>query len=214
MHLALSWPGCCSEQGWLAPARKRFLVLYEKNISWRHALALITLNKPYVTEIIRNLSVTVYVCLFPFVFIYEIEFDIKIYFTFSFCKCIRTIQNKSTGQLNSSFTRLNLSTTIHPFLDLPDLAVVLLLDIGLEDFHPVVELDLVEMQVQVLDRHISRCCKIVILCKKKWPEAETPNNFCTSRFSQVCPDFSFLQNANLYSVSGFTAQICLVDEKI
>ena len=110
------------------------------------------------------------------------------------------IHYKSTGQFNSSFTRLNLSTTIHPFLDLPDLAVVLLLDIGLEDFHPVVELDLVEMQVQVLDRHISRCCKIVILCKKKWPEAETPNNFLTSRFSQVCPDFSFLQNANLYNV--------------
>ena len=28
-------------------------------------------------------------------------------------------------------------------------------------------------------------------------EAETPNNFCPSRFSQVCPEFTFLQNANL-----------------
>ena len=33
-------------------------------------------------------------------------------------------------------------------------------------------------------------------------EAETPNNFCPSRFSQVCPDFHFILNANLYSVSN------------
>ena len=31
-----------------------------------------------------------------------------------------------------------------------------------------------------------------------YPELETLNNFCSSRFSQVCPDFTFLQNANLY----------------
>ena len=29
-------------------------------------------------------------------------------------------------------------------------------------------------------------------------ELETLNNFCPSRFSQVCPDFHFLQKANLY----------------
>ena len=29
-------------------------------------------------------------------------------------------------------------------------------------------------------------------------ESETLNNFCPSRFSQVCLDFPFLQNANLY----------------
>ena len=31
-----------------------------------------------------------------------------------------------------------------------------------------------------------------------FPETETPNNFCSSRFSQVCPDFYILLNANLY----------------
>ena len=45
-------------------------------------------------------------------------------------------------------------------------------------------------------------------------EAETPNNFSPSRFSQICPDFPFLQNANLYSVSRFIVQICVADEKI
>ena len=40
--------------------------------------------------------------------------------------------------------------------------------------------------------------------------AETPNNFCPSRFSQVCPDFAFLQN----SVSRFIVQISVADEKI
>ena len=29
-------------------------------------------------------------------------------------------------------------------------------------------------------------------------ELETLNNFCPSRFSQVCLDFYFLQNANLF----------------
>ena len=45
-------------------------------------------------------------------------------------------------------------------------------------------------------------------------EAETPNSFCPSRFYQVCPDFPFLQNENLYSVSRFTVQICVAGEKI
>ena len=44
-------------------------------------------------------------------------------------------------------------------------------------------------------------------------EAETPNNFCPSRFSRVCSDFAFLQNTNLYSASRFTVQICVTDEK-
>ena len=43
---------------------------------------------------------------------------------------------------------------------------------------------------------------------------ETLNNFCPYRFSQVCPDFPFRQNANLHSVSRFTVQICVADEKI
>ena len=30
-------------------------------------------------------------------------------------------------------------------------------------------------------------------------EMETPDDFCPSRFSQVCLDFHFLQNANLHS---------------
>ena len=45
-------------------------------------------------------------------------------------------------------------------------------------------------------------------------ETKTLNNFCPSRFSQVCPDFPFPQNAYLYSVSRFSAQICVADEKI
>ena len=45
------------------------------------------------------------------------------------------------------------------------------------------------------------------------PKTGTPNNFCPSRFSQVCPDFPFLLNANLYSVSRFTVQIALLTRK-
>ena len=29
------------------------------------------------------------------------------------------------------------------------------------------------------------------------PKVETPNNFCPSRFSEVCSDLHFLQSANL-----------------
>ena len=63
------------------------------------------------------------------------------------------------------------------------------------------------------------------------PELETPNNFCPSRFFQVCSDFFFLENANLcrkhvyarfscqcsnanlYSKSRHTVQICLLEER-
>ena len=44
-------------------------------------------------------------------------------------------------------------------------------------------------------------------------EAETPNNFCPSRFSQVCPDFPFLQNADRYSVPRFTLHISFLGER-
>ena len=40
------------------------------------------------------------------------------------------------------------------------------------------------------------------------------NKFCPSRFSQMCPHFPFLQNANLYSVSRFTVRICAAEVKI
>ena len=43
-------------------------------------------------------------------------------------------------------------------------------------------------------------------------ELETLNNFCPSRFSQVCSHFPFLQNANLYSKSRHTVQICVLEE--
>ena len=57
---------------------------------------------------------------------------------------------------------------------------------------------------------------------KRDHEAETPNNFCLSRFSQVCPDFPLLKNANLQSVSRFTVldlldtfsvQICVLEKR-
>ena len=42
------------------------------------------------------------------------------------------------------------------------------------------------------------------------PEAETPNNLCPSKFSQVCPDFPFVQNTNLY-MRVSTVQIYCTD---
>ena len=47
-----------------------------------------------------------------------------------------------------------------------------------------------------------------------WPEMETPNNFCPSRLSQVCPDFLFLQNAESVSIIFLSAtQICTMTRK-
>ena len=50
------------------------------------------------------------------------------------------------------------------------------------------------------------------------PETETLNNFCPSRFSQVCPDFPFLKNTNsvqkVCTDFQVTVQICISDQKI
>ena len=40
-------------------------------------------------------------------------------------------------------------------------------------------------------------------------ETETPNNFCPSKFSRVCPDFHFLQIANLGTHVYRISQVCL-----
>ena len=47
------------------------------------------------------------------------------------------------------------------------------------------------------------------------PELEILNNICPSRFSRVCPNFPFLQNANLYrkrvKIFSSATQICTVN---
>ena len=55
--------------------------------------------------------------------------------------------------------------------------------------------------------------KILIIgikeCHSALPEVETPNNFCPSRFLQVCSDFHFLQTQICTeNVSEFSLHLC------